>query len=1342
MPDAQLALPLAQPHNNQQLFSDYYLNKILPARVEWQFLSGQASVAKQAVAAIYHAYRPSSNEAQTEEELVKPILKALGHLFEVQPSLKVPGSTNKPDYVFYRDMDALHANKDKILTDQLLHQGAYAVGDAKYWERPLDITLKDKSKEDKSKDKSKDALSNKNPSFQIAFYMQHSGVEWGILTNGRLWRLYHKNTAHKLDRFYEIDLPALLETEDESAFLYFFAFFRRAAFLEPTLNLTDLLQASTEFARDIGESLKAQVYDALLHIAQGFLDFAPNHLQTDPAALKAIYDNSLIVLYRLLFILYAEDRNLLPAQEPGDYKETYSLHAIKHTVSHNLDSGRHLLPDSTRIWAQLQDLFRIIDRGSPPLKVATFNGGLFDPHKHPFMEQHRVGDARLQMALDKLTRVKKEFVDYRDLSPRHLGTIYEGLLEFHLSTNETAVIDGIADIEGTSGIDAIVGGTGTSSATGTKGTDHFTLALRNDKGERKATGSYYTPDYIVKYIVEETLRPLLERAVEYKTEDTDCIEAVLGIRVLDPAMGSGHFLVEATETIARYLVDLGVAPQEVTAEKADLAYWKRRVVQSCIYGVDLNPLAVELAKLSLWLTTVAKDRPLSFLDHHLRPGNTLIGGRLASLQNVTQLRIAGNGAKKISKSSKQKKQEQAGQISMLSDDDFRLSMTDAVIKMWDIEFVEANNIAQVKAQEALYGELKAELSGKYGRLADLVTATHFGVSFDAGFWTEIADFATGRTITLRPELAEKLTEAETLAKRYGFFHWELEFPEVFFDKLGAPLDEAAGFDAVVGNPPWERIKLQENEFFSSRSEAIALAPRASDRKRLIAQLPQTDPALWQAFKAASDKAEATMNYVHRAGVYPLMGHGDTNLYAVFAEKALQSVRANGRVGLLVPSGVATDDTTKLYFQELINKRRLAQLLDFENREKIFPDVDSRFKLSILIMTGEGDPQANVRCGFFLHNMAQLEDPERVFTLAPEDFKLFNPNTLTCPIFRRRRDMELTRKIYKNVPILLEKSKAEAGNRWGVSFMRMFDMTNDSNLFKTAPAMEADGFWLGAGNIYTKGATRYLPLYEGKLVQMFDHRAANIVINPENLHRPAQQVATTEAQYRDPDYSPNSQFWIDALEVQKCLGDKPPNWMLGFKSVTAPTNIRSFICAPIPVCGVGNSIPVLHFQNSLLNKLASCLVANLSSFVLDFAARQKIGGQNLNFFIVEQFPVLPPERYADIWHGVKFVDFITPRVLELCYTAHDLKGFADDMGYTGPPFAWNEERRLHLRCQLDALYFHLYGLSGNEAGDILETFPIVQRQDEARYTGRYRTRDLILAYIRAYTAGNLDAWVKG
>ena len=303
---------------------------------------------------------------------MKPILKALGHLFEVQPSLKVPGSVNKPDYVFYRDVDALNANKGQTLTDSLPGQGAYAVGDAKYWERPLDVTLKSKSS-----DNSKDALSNKNPSFQIAFYMQHSGVEWGILTNGRLWRLVHKDTAHKLDRYYEIDLPALLESGSDADFLYFFAFFRRDAFLGTTLNLRDLLRASIELpATSATRSRRRSTTPSCISRRLPRLRAQPS--PTDPAALKAIYDNALIVLYRLLFILYAEDRNLLPAQEPGEYKDTYSLHAIKTGVARNLDVGKTLLADSTRIWAQLQDLFRIIDRGSPPLRVATFNGGLFD----------------------------------------------------------------------------------------------------------------------------------------------------------------------------------------------------------------------------------------------------------------------------------------------------------------------------------------------------------------------------------------------------------------------------------------------------------------------------------------------------------------------------------------------------------------------------------------------------------------------------------------------------------------------------------------------------------------------------------------------------------------------------------------------------------------------------------------------------------------------------------------------------------------------------------------------------------------------------------------------------
>lgn len=486
------------------------------------------------------------------------------------------------------------------------------------------------------------SLTNKNPGFQISFYMQHAGTEWGILTNGRLWRLYHKDTAHKLDRFYEVDLHGLATGGDIQRFLYFYAFFHRPAFDEHTLGVRAMLAESVDYARSVGDSLKAQVYEALRHLAQGFLDYPHNGLKPDPDTLREIYDSSLILLYRLLFVLYAESRDLLPVRESEMYRDTYSLYAIKHEVAR----GRPLLPTSATLWPKLRELFGIINRGSPPLNVATFDGGLFDPARHTFLERYTVGDGHLQEAVDRLSRVDGQFVDYRDLAERHLGTIYEGLLEYHL--------EALSEPE-----------------------EGWTVALLNDRGERKATGSYYTPDYIVKYIVEETVGPVLREAVEDARSDKDTVEAVLGLNVLDPSMGSGHFLVEATEHIARFLVEQNVAPVDAEvgeAGEAELAYWKRRVAQSCVYGVDSNPLAVDLAKLSLWLATVAKDRPLSFLDHHLRTGNSLVGARLSDLQ-------PGGDRKK----GRKKKRDDETQLSMTSDPAFQNSMSTAVGNMWLIE---------------------------------------------------------------------------------------------------------------------------------------------------------------------------------------------------------------------------------------------------------------------------------------------------------------------------------------------------------------------------------------------------------------------------------------------------------------------------------------------------------------------------------------------------------------------------------------------------------------------------------------------------------------------------------
>ena len=1024
----------------------------------------------------------------------------------------------------------------------------------------------------------------------------------------------------------------------------------------------------------------------------------------------------MILLYRILFVLNAEARDLLPTHTRDTaskkYFTTYGLEYIRHVLI--APDGTEYDDDQSLILSgRLQGLFRLINgkpgpAGKPDknteLNIPRYNGGLFDPNRYPFLETKKVADQFLADALRRLSYrtdgAELVAFDYANLGERHLGSIYEGLLEHRLALSPQG-----------------------------------DLRLTNDKGERKTSGAYYTPEAWVTYIVSHTLQPLLE-ALQAGDEADSFAEAVLSLNICDPAMGSGHFLVEAVATLAEAVAThpttvprpqlssqglplLDPQGDPVCTEQAKLAYWKRRLVEACIYGVDLNPLAVELAKLSLWLETV--DRvPLNFLDHHLRCGNSLLGTTLDALPKYPSLKKSG------------KKEKYPGQLSMAFSGDLRAAVTQAITEFAAIEGVSTDTHDAAKQKEALWRNISETLMPRFRHAADLWLAPWFGG--DVGWLSFTTQFDSPDKTALLYEDHRAVLEA------LRPFHWELEFPDIFLTESGDK-KPAAGFDAVVGNPPWERIKLQENEFFAGRSPAISLAPKASDRKKLIAALPKSDPALWADYEAARLRAEQTQAFMHRSGFFPLMGRGDTNLYAVFAEKALQLVNPTGRVGLLVPSGVATDDTTKAYFQELVHHRRLAELLDFENKNAVFEDVHRSFKFSILLITGAGVPQPTVKCGFFLHGIGDLEDPERVFTLSPADFKLFNPNTLTCPIFRRKRDAELTRKIYENVPILVRETAEGPVNPWGIQFLRMFDMANDSKLFEGAKSLENEGYWLGEGNIYTKGSVRYLPLYEGKMVQMYDHRAGHVVVNPNNLFRAAQQEASTLAEHEDPSFSPRSQYWVDESQVTATLKPFPHGgYLLGFRDVTAPTNARTLIASFLPIRGTGHKLP-LAFVSNHHRRLLPCLLANLSSFVLDYVTRQKIGGQNMTYFYLRQFPVIPPDRYQDDWHGVKLADFITARVLELSYTAHDLKGFADDLGYTGPPFAWDEERRLHLRCQLDALYFHLYGLTKGEAGEILETFPIVKRQDEARYGGKYRTRDLILGYYNAYGAGNMDAMVK-
>ena len=638
----QLRIPIEGPHRNRYLFSDHYLENILPDDPRWEAALPRAEAFLAWIQALYADERgqlPDYNEAQLRDHWFSPILDQLGHVFEREAS--VPGLDEFAryiDYVFFPD-DAARQTAARLQNEQAYADEALAVGEVKRWDTPLGKKLKGGDP----------SFADHNPSVQIDYYVRTTGLDWGILTNGRLWRLVHEDSSQRLNIYYEVDLVELLSGGKAGPLRYFTLFFHQAAFrpdAQGRVFLDDVLAASNAYAVALEEDVEENVYRALEHLMQGFLDLPANGLGADDV--RAIYDNSLYLLYRLLFILYGESRGLLPMDEV-QYREHFSLEDIKRDIA-----AGHVPTTAmtTVVWARLKNLFRIINGDNAELNrslgVPRYNGGLFDPQRHPFLEENEVGDRALVEALDLLSRRDsasgREFVDYRTLSVRHLGSIYEGLLEYQPRIAEEPMVAVGDEWRKTPEVSEDLGGLDAGNVADRRAPGEVYLVT--DRGERKATGSYYTPQYIVEYIVEQTLGPLIEEATDRVTEAVGqmpglrkaerharggerLVEEILDLKVLDPAMGSGHFLVEATERLARALATDPYVETEAAEE--DLTYWKRRVVERCIYGVDKNPLAVELAKLSLWLATVAAERPLSFLDHHLRCGDSLIGASVDDL---------------------------------------------------------------------------------------------------------------------------------------------------------------------------------------------------------------------------------------------------------------------------------------------------------------------------------------------------------------------------------------------------------------------------------------------------------------------------------------------------------------------------------------------------------------------------------------------------------------------------------------------------------------------------------------------------------------------------------------
>lgn len=1363
---------------NGQLFTrDFLAQGVLQTPV-WKALGDQKVDAFiQALRGIYKPFNASSspNEATTEQEIIAKVLAEVGWRDLTLPQVSTSGGRREdvPDLLLFPSIGSKNAAlREK--RDARRYPHGIALLESKRWLRALD------------RGDATDRLDPGTPSNQILRYLSAAeiasdrAIQWGVLTNGATWRLYFQGARSRSEDFLEIDIAAAagvggiqpsLPTDGMDGrhlLKLFICFFDHSAFLRQDWDteqrtfhefaLAEARHYEEKVSKDLGERVFRTVFPNLAEALAAGDPGSRRPFSKD--YLEEVREAALILLYRLLFVLYAEDRELLPVRDKR--YEGYSLRRIREQIRDAREKSSVYSDTATRIWDELNTLFRAIANGDKSLGLPAYNGGLFEEARAPLLARTLVPDAKLAPAIDELSRradVLRAWINYRDLSVQHLGGIYERLLEYRLVEK---------------------GGR---------------LLAQPTSFARRGSGSYYTHDDLVKLLIEEAVGPLIhERRAAFEArvialgrkkqlvphdvrdlEGLDPAARVLDLKVCDPAMGSGHFLVALVDELAdRVLESISYASELVAgqrwAEKLEQPYtspissriadirkrilsvsrkngWavdpaqlddrhvvRRMILKRVIHGVDKNPMAVELAKVALWLHTFTVGAPLSFLDHHLRCGDALFGGKVRDIKD--ELGKLSGGLL---------------QQGDLREVDIARDTMQAIGELTDIDIAEAHQ------SKALMDKIEAGLR-PLARALDFLQAKQWATSSEkkafSETWADLLNHEYGDNLLESIELlskkgirlhTERQKRAHTVvqgalrrAQQVRFLHWELAFPTAWKS------DGTGGFDAVIGNPPWDRMKLQEVEWFAERRLEIAKAVRASDRKRMIRELETGGDPLWEEYLEAKEMAEIATSVARDSGDYPLLSGGDINIYSLFVERADSLIRSDGIVGLLTPSGIAADKSASEFFRGISSTGRLACLFDFENKGLFFEDIHDNFKFVALAFGGPGRRFQRAQLAFYLHKLSDLTNPTRVLELAPEEFMLVNPNTGAAPVFRHRRDASITIDIYKRFPVLVDRSKASKETppkaTWPVKYASVFHMTNDSGRFLRRDELEKDGWYPIDGNRWKKGSSEATPLYVGKMIWHYDHRAASVAVNADNLMVSASSSKHSSERKSDLSFAPEPQFWISKSDLPAGL----PRWAVGFRDISNPTNARTMVAAVVPHLTVANTLPVLlPAEACTIEKYAEfapLLLANFNSLPFDYVVRQKAKWTHLNWFIVEQFPMIRPEQFETKIGKLKIASFVREQVLHLTFTSHDMESFARDLGYSGEPFKWDDEDRRHRLARLDALFFHLYGIGRDDAAYILDTFPIVREEDEKAH-GRFLTKDLVLAYMNAIAAKDFETKIR-
>lgn len=1122
---------------------------------------------------------------------------------------------------------------------------------------------------------------------------------WGLALDGFWLRIARDNASLTRPAWIEADLARMFRESLFADFAALWLLCHESRFGRPgDPPHACPLEVWREAAREAGtvarDKLRVGFREALEILGQGFVAHPENRalreaLHGGSLHRDQYYGQLLRLVYRVIFLLTVEERGLLhPGETPRAardlYAEGYSLGRLRDRAVRRGAHDRH-----ADLWEAVKIVFRGLSTGEPRLGLPAL-AGLFAADQCPDLDAARLGNRAMLGALYRLAWLREPGglvrVNWRDMGPDELGYVYEGLLELKPQVTEDGRSFAFAD------------------------------AGESRGHARKLTGSYYTPDDLVQLLLQSALDPVVERTAN---AHPDCpAEALLDLAVVDPACGSGHFLIAAARRLADRVAHVRASG---TATPEDYQRALRDVVRRCIYGVDLNPLAVELCKVGLWMESIDPGLPLTFLESHVRCGNALLGATREvmgdGVPNEAWTALQGDDRKLAAMLTKRNKAELAGQQRLPFGPAGKADAIEEVMQAVDL--APDGDVEALARKEARWKEVLRSRDYAHASLvADAWCAAFLwpkdrpGPVFDAAPTTAVWLALRNGEAAPPPELVET---TRAVAAQYALFHWDLAFPHVF---------ARGGFDVVLGNPPWERVKIQEQEFFAQRDPSIAGARNAAERKKRIARLPSTDPKLWEEWCAATRQAQGQSHFVRHSGRFPLCGRGDVNTYALFAEHNGRILGPRGRAGFIVPSGIATDDTTKNYFQSIMRSRALQSMWEFENEGFFTAGKGHMLRFALTTLSGRDDPTEATDFLFQGQALSDLDDPDRHFSLTAEEIEAINPNTGTCPIFRTRRDAAMALAIYRRAGVLWREGDPD-GNPWGLRFLRMFDMANDSGLFRQQGDLASAG-WRLEGNRFTKDGKVMLPLYEAKMVYMYNHRSGTFegAAAGERIHR---LPAPSDAQLADPSFTTLPFYWVAEDEVDRKLeGVWDRGWLLGWRDVTdARASVRTVLACAIPRSAVNDKF--LLMLPSVNAEMAACLYANLSSLPFDYCARQKVGGLSLKYFTMKQLPVLNPQRYAEpaSWApALSVCQWLLPRVLELTYTAWDLQPFAEDCGDSGPPFVWDPARRFQIQCELDAAFFHLYGISRDDAGYILDNFPVLRRSEE-RTHGEYRTRRVIL-----------------